>query len=400
MRIRTTTWVLVALALIGSVPAARAASFTIQPITFAQAPTYSVIATGTILTAGNTSTITDWNLKVTTAEHVARYTPGNSANMSFGDLACDGTQILVGTSPDGYADGGRLFFRSPNPLLDFGVGVADFTGYVATGGQAMYMAGASFDFFPLDQPNNAQYVAATRLTGNVYSLVPVQFWGGATISGTITTDGTTGPLAPNHIVSWDVAVDQLTEDVFTAANSTLLANLVGLGPNGTTLTVMNPDGRLTFSKGSIGGHLHGLMLADFTTQSPLGGQAGYFQGNLAVTTIDLNAPVGPWTVTDANLTPVIEPAALGSRLGQPWPNPCNPRVNVELAVARPGHHLVRVIDAAGRAVATVFDDVAPSGSLVLQWDGRDNTGRAAPSGVYFLELTGASVDTRRFALVR
>jgi flagellar hook assembly protein FlgD len=89
-----------------------------------------------------------------------------------------------------------------------------------------------------------------------------------------------------------------------------------------------------------------------------------------------------------------------SGLGRPYPNPANPRISVALAVARPGHHRVRVIDAAGRALATIFDEHAAAGTLTLRWDGRDAAGRAAPSGVYFLELTGESRSSRRFTLVR
>jgi hypothetical protein len=389
----------VCLAVLGTTSSAGAASFAVRPVTFASAPGYSMIATGTITTAGNTSTITGWNVTVTTSSRLARFTPGNTANMSYGNLSSDGTHLMVATSPDGFQDGGLLYFRSPNPQLDLGVAVADFTGLNVNGGQAMYMAGGAFDFLALNQPNNVNYVAATRSSGNVYNLVPLVFFG-ATVSGTITTDGTTGPLAPNNVVSWNITVDELTEDAFTSANSTLVANLVDLDLAGTALTVMNPEGFLTFRKGNMGGHPHALILADFSAQAPPGGQAGYYLGAFSVTIIDLNAPLGPWVVTDTNVTAVVDAAPTVSRLGQPWPNPANPRISVALAVARPGNHRVRVIDAAGRALATLFDDLAAAGSLVLQWDGRDASGRAAPSGVYFLELTGASVDSRRFTLVR
>ena len=277
-----------------------------------------MIATGTITTAGSTNTITDWNATVATRSLLARYTPSNTANMSYGDITCDGTHLMVGTSPDGFQDGGQLFFRSPNPQLDLGVAVADFTGLNVNGGQAMYMAGGAFDFLALNQPNNVHYVAATRSSGNVYNLVPLAFFG-ATVSGTITTDGTTGPLAPNNIVSWDITVDELTEDAFTSANSTLVANLVDLDLAGTALTVMNPDGYLTFRKGNMGGHPHALTLADFSAQAPPGGQAGYYLGAFSVTIIDLNAPLGPWVVTDPNITAVVDAAPAVSRLGRPGP---------------------------------------------------------------------------------
>lgn len=302
------------LAIIGVMPQAHAASFDIRPINFISGPGYSMTATGTISTAGNTSSISGWNLTVTTTERLAHYTPANTSNMSAGSVTSDGHNLSVATSPDGFQDGGSLFFRASNPFLDFGVSVADFTGPNLTGGQAMYMAGAAFDFLGLNQPDNSTYVTAQSngSSGNLFDLLPISFSNGVTLSGTIRTDGTTGLLDPNDIVSWDVYVDQMTRDVFDPANSILHASQVALNPNGLDLTVNNPDGYLMFSKGSSGGHLYALQLADFSDQSPLGGQAGYFQGLLAATTLDLNARGGPWTVTgtDPISQPVTEPTTI------------------------------------------------------------------------------------------
>lgn len=291
------TWpsLVIGLAMIGMTSQAYANSFAIRPIQFVAGPTYSMTATGTIDTVGNTSNINDWNLTVTTFERLARYTKANTANLSAGGVSSDGTQLTVATSPDGIEDGGSLFFRSPSPFIDFGVQIADFTGGNVSGGQAMYMAGAAFDFVSLGQPNNSDYPAASSADGKIFNLAPLAFSGGAAMHGTITTDGTTGALDPGNILAWDIYVDLITRDVFDKTNSTLLASKVGLSATGLALTVDNPDGYLAFSKGFGGGHPYSLQLADFTTQP--GGQAGYLQGRLAVNTIDLGAGTGPWTVT-------------------------------------------------------------------------------------------------------
>jgi hypothetical protein len=94
------------------------------------------------------------------------------------------------------------------------------------------------------------------------------------------------------------------------------------------------------------------------------------------------------------------PLAWVPTLGQPWPNPANPRISVELALPRSGHQLVRIVDLAGRVMATLVNDVLPQGSHVLTWDGVDAAGRAAPSGLYFISAEGASESVRRFTLVR
>lgn len=93
----------------------------------------------------------------------------------------------------------------------------------------------------------------------------------------------------------------------------------------------------------------------------------------------------------------LPPAA---RLGLPWPNPANPRLSVELAVDRPGTYAVRVLALDGRALATLFAGSAVSGTLRLDWDGRDGAGRPAPSGVYLIALSGEATGARKCLLLR
>ncbi|HPF36187.1 MAG TPA: FlgD immunoglobulin-like domain containing protein [Candidatus Krumholzibacteria bacterium] len=105
----------------------------------------------------------------------------------------------------------------------------------------------------------------------------------------------------------------------------------------------------------------------------------------------------PATITSSS--PEATPLARAV-LGRPWPNPANPRLSVELTLPRAGVHTVRVIDARGRAVATLLDGAASAGAHVLQWDGLDDTGRAAATGTYFVQLVGDAGQARRFTLLR
>lgn len=108
------------------------------------------------------------------------------------------------------------------------------------------------------------------------------------------------------------------------------------------------------------------------------------------------------TFTPATITssaPETAPFARAA-LGRPWPNPANPRLNVELTLPRTGAHTVRVIDARGRTVATLLDGVAAAGAHVLQWNGLDDAGRAAATGTYFVQLAGDAGQARRFTLLR
>lgn len=285
-----------------------ALSLDIRPIDFGGGLT----ATGTIVTDGNSANITDWRLNVTSFERLAHYTAVNTPLRIASDVSVsgDGQAMDVATSPDGVADGGALGFRARNPSVNWGVSLADFTSSAAPGGEAFYVAGAAFDFLPLGQPAGASYLAATASLsgGNVFNLVPLAFSGGVTLYGTVRTNGRGGLLAPEDILAWDIFVDMVTTDVFDSSNSRLAASALGLSPDG-QLTITNPDGYLAFVKGIAGGHPYALQLADFTGTP--GGQAGYYQGRLAVTTVGLRAGRGPWEVTGgAPITSVPEPGSL------------------------------------------------------------------------------------------
>lgn len=295
---------------------ARGVVSNIRPLDFGN----GVVVAGTITTIDGTATITDWNLTVTTTERLGHYTRSNTGAMTVSQVSvsADGQRLTVATSPDGVDDGGTLLFRAPNPFVDVGTAIADFSStstWYSSGGLAFYMNGGVFDFLDLNQPLNSDYLAATAspLGGNRFDLVPLSFSGGVVLSGTITTDGTTGPLTAGHLQTWDIVVDQMTRDLFNPGNSTLSASLLGLGPDGQTLEVTNPDGSLLFIKGYGGGHLYGLKLADFSDQAPPGGEAGYYQGRLGFQTLDLHADRGPWAVTGSERIsrPVPEPTTAG-----------------------------------------------------------------------------------------
>ena len=55
----------------------------------------------------------------------------------------------------------------------------------------------------------------------------------------------------------------------------------------------------------------------------------------------------------------------------------------------------------GRRVRTLVDGELPAGAHRAAWDGRDETGESAASGVYLVRLRSASgTATRRLLLLR
>jgi serine protease len=82
------------------------------------------------------------------------------------------------------------------------------------------------------------------------------------------------------------------------------------------------------------------------------------------------------------------------------PSPFAASVEIRFALPEPVPARVIVYDAAGRRVRTLVDGLAAAGEQRLTWDGRDDAGRDAASGVYWLRLwAGEASATRRIERV-
>ncbi|MFQ5600980.1 MAG: FlgD immunoglobulin-like domain containing protein [Candidatus Krumholzibacteriia bacterium] len=95
----------------------------------------------------------------------------------------------------------------------------------------------------------------------------------------------------------------------------------------------------------------------------------------------------------------LPPAALG--LLPNIPNPFNPRTTIRFKTPEPGTATLRVLDVRGRLVRRLFVGDPGRGERSMTWDGLDQDGREAASGVYRirLEQRGQAVE-RRAVLVR
>ncbi|MGD9546228.1 MAG: hypothetical protein AB7V45_01650 [Candidatus Krumholzibacteriia bacterium] len=83
------------------------------------------------------------------------------------------------------------------------------------------------------------------------------------------------------------------------------------------------------------------------------------------------------------------------------PNPFNPRCEVRFNLPATGPVSVKVFGLRGDLVATVLDEVRPAGAGSVFWDGKDQRGAEAASGVYFYEVRSAgNVKVGKMALVR
>ncbi|MBN1826502.1 MAG: S8 family serine peptidase [Candidatus Eisenbacteria bacterium] len=83
------------------------------------------------------------------------------------------------------------------------------------------------------------------------------------------------------------------------------------------------------------------------------------------------------------------------------PNPFNPKVTLRITMSRAAVLSVRVFDARGSLVDTLYHDVTSAGETRIVWDGKDTRGRDVPSGVYFAHaVSEGSRTTEKLNLVR
>ncbi|MCK9996601.1 MAG: hypothetical protein KAH56_10045, partial [Candidatus Krumholzibacteria bacterium] len=73
-----------------------------------------------------------------------------------------------------------------------------------------------------------------------------------------------------------------------------------------------------------------------------------------------------------------------------YPNPFNPSTTIKYSLPRAGHFKLSVFNVRGQLVKTLIDGPRPAGEdQTIVWDGADNLGSAAASGVYFYEARAA-----------
>ncbi|MBM4116140.1 T9SS type A sorting domain-containing protein [bacterium] len=109
---------------------------------------------------------------------------------------------------------------------------------------------------------------------------------------------------------------------------------------------------------------------------------------------------GIWDFATDGLTAVAEAPAAGFGLAN-YPNPFNPQTTLSFTLPAAGEARLVIVDAAGRALRHLQAGRLPAGPQRLVWDGRSDSGRELPSGVYFARLISeGKVESRRLTLLR
>jgi len=91
--------------------------------------------------------------------------------------------------------------------------------------------------------------------------------------------------------------------------------------------------------------------------------------------------------------------AIARELMQNRPNPFNPTTTIRFVLPAREDVSLAIYDANGRLVRTLVNEVRGYGSHEVTWDGRDDEGAPAGSGVYFYRLrAGKLAQSKKMVL--
>ena len=89
------------------------------------------------------------------------------------------------------------------------------------------------------------------------------------------------------------------------------------------------------------------------------------------------------------------------QLYQNYPNPFNPETIIRYDLPQPTEVILTLYNSLGQKVKTLVDREQTAGTYTVTWDGLDNDGARAVSGVYFFQLhAGDYIKTRKMIVVR
>lgn len=108
--------------------------------------------------------------------------------------------------------------------------------------------------------------------------------------------------------------------------------------------------------------------------------------------------------TSITVPPVMEPPLPTEfDLGRNYPNPFNASTTVAYDIAELSYPRLLIYDSAGRRIRTLVDGIRQPGRYTADWDGCDDAGRNAASGIYICQmevLGGGFAQSRRMVLAR
>ena len=127
------------------------------------------------------------------------------------------------------------------------------------------------------------------------------------------------------------------------------------------------------------------------------GSFGIHNTNYAVQLLQRSYTILADVEPDENLERVPEVYSLSSN----YPNPFSTEMKIKYSIPEEVFVTLKIYDIRGRLVKKLVDEVKRSGRYVVQWNGKNDTGRDMPSGVYFCTIRAGNFScTNKIILVR
>ena len=90
--------------------------------------------------------------------------------------------------------------------------------------------------------------------------------------------------------------------------------------------------------------------------------------------------------------PVVVDAPIYYKLSQNYPNPFFERTTIQYTVPKPVFVKILVYDILGKQVAILENSRKEIGTFQISWDGQDQNGKQAPSGIYIYRLQAEQIE--------
>lgn len=198
-------------------------------------------------------------------------------------------------------------------------------------------------------------------------------------------------LQPEYTVSAGGAGQNLTV-AYAPSNAGLSSTVTATVTNNHPLGFDN--GRLKFVMPESGGSYKAtggtLVQVD---------QSGDF--DVCHVAVDIPANSSAEVTVERELSPVPGADVGRFRLAQNHPNPFNPMTEIGYELATSGRARLAIYDLRGREVTVLVDETLAAGRYEARWNGRDDEGREAPSGIYLVRLVAEGhTASRKITLAR
>ena len=103
-----------------------------------------------------------------------------------------------------------------------------------------------------------------------------------------------------------------------------------------------------------------------------------------------------------NYLNIFDPNPSSITLGKNFPNPFNPKTNIEISVDEISKGVLSIYDIKGSEIITLYNNTFYPGKTSLSWDGRNHSGKRVASGtyIYSLIINGKLIGSQRMIFIK